>query len=112
MMRLGRWMAAGVLATCAASTLAQDAGNNAEPLPERFELNAQTLALLNRDGAFIEPQGNGRQRLVTGGGHQHVLMARIGADGRVETFCADSVHSARRWADGEIRPRTDEDKQP
>ena len=79
----------------------------AEPVVRRekpaqpFVPDAKTLALLDRSSAYLASPGlDGRRRLVTNGGHRHVLMARVGPDGVVETFCADSVHAAQNWGAG------------
>ncbi len=72
------------------------AANDRDPAP--FMLNDQTRKLLNRSGTYLEDLGGGRMGLQTGGGHKHVLLARVGAGGKVETYCTDSIHSAQNWA--------------
>ncbi|MEM6575016.1 MAG: hypothetical protein AAF736_12140 [Pseudomonadota bacterium] len=63
-----------------------------------FVPDAKTLALLDRSSTYLSQPGfDGRRRLVTNGGHQHVLMARVGPDGKIEMFCAASALAAQAW---------------
>ncbi|MEM7705998.1 MAG: hypothetical protein AAF358_10625 [Pseudomonadota bacterium] len=82
---------------------AQDVGptqhvNDKSKAFEPFVPDAKTLALLDRSSTYLSQPGfDGRRRLVTNGGHQHVLMARVGPDGKIEMFCAASAHAAQTW---------------
>ena len=68
----------------------------AEPEP-KHQLEESTKRLLDRSAQSAEQLPDGRMLLNVNGGHRHVFMARVGANGKVETYCADSAHGAEQW---------------
>ncbi|MEM9301595.1 MAG: hypothetical protein AAGE01_05760 [Pseudomonadota bacterium] len=83
----------------AAPAIAQDDREEpAEPeLVPAGELTAETRRMLDRKRAELRLEPDGRQVLDLRGGHRHLLMARVGPDGKIETYCATAEAAARRW---------------
>lgn len=71
-----------------------------KPEPQGRILDESTKRMLDRSQSYVEQDGDGRFHLNANGGHQHVYMARIGKDGKVETFCAESIHAAEQFLSG------------
>ncbi|MFK7957194.1 MAG: hypothetical protein AB8B96_13950 [Lysobacterales bacterium] len=91
---------AGSLLLVSGVAWADEIGDETEAEP-RFVLNQDTRLLLDRSQRTVTQDKKGNKHLVDN--HRHVLLARVGVDGKVEMFCADNVHSAEKWAANEAK---------
>ena len=69
------------------------------PSPDEFEFSSSTLAAFDRSGKQVTHQTlpNGTVIAEHNGTLGHVMVARVGADGRIETFCTEHEILARNW---------------
>lgn len=81
------------------ATIAEDTAKSANSSDEvkAGELSATTKRALDHSAAEVVAKENGDLLLKLNGSHQHVYMARVGADGKIETFCAADERSVRSW---------------
>ncbi len=85
-----------------AIAFADDAGGTASAEPEpRFVLNQSTRSLLDHSERYVTQDEKGNKHLINN--HRHVLLARVGDDGKVEMFCADNIHAAEKWAAADVK---------
>lgn len=65
-----------------------------EPL---YQLSDVIKRATDRSSAQLIKEPGGDLMLELNGGHKHVYMARVAADGKIETFCATSEKAVRTW---------------
>lgn len=62
-----------------------------------YVLDEITRRAVDRSAAELLVETDGSLKLEFNGSHRHVYMARVGADGQIETFCATSEAAVRRF---------------
>ncbi len=62
-----------------------------------YVLDEITRRAVDRSAAELIVEADGSLTLELNGSHRHVYMARVGADGQLETFCATSEAAVRRF---------------
>jgi len=60
-------------------------------------LSEGVMRAVNRSAAEVVAEADGSLRLDLHGSHQHVYMARVGAGGKIETYCATSERAVRSF---------------
>ncbi len=61
------------------------------------QLSAPVQRAVDFAAAELSSDSDGRQSLNLNGSHQHVYMARVGSDGKLETFCASHEQAVRSF---------------
>jgi hypothetical protein len=80
----------------------------AAPQPGEIRFDAATERAFDRTGKHqtVSHKPDGTTLTEFNGSFQNVTVARIGADGKVETFCTTDQEAARRFMAGEdVEPR-------
>ena len=62
-----------------------------------YQLSDVIKRAIDRSSAQLIKEPGGDLMLDLNGGHKHVYMARVAADGKIETFCATSEKAVRTW---------------
>ncbi|MDJ0654225.1 MAG: hypothetical protein QNJ40_08735 [Xanthomonadales bacterium] len=75
-------------------------------LEKPIQLSEKTRLAFDRspERAQVHQHADGMKVVEFNGTRQMVMMARIGPDGTVETFCTDSEHQAHQFLTGEALP--------
>ncbi|MGA9572939.1 MAG: hypothetical protein WBS20_03215 [Lysobacterales bacterium] len=70
-----------------------------DPSPDEYEFSSSTVAAFDHSGKRVTHQTlpNGTVLAEHNGTLGHVMVARVGADGRIETFCTEHEQYARNW---------------
>lgn len=90
------WCCCLVLPVAAAEPPDQPADEEAATHQPR-QLSAPVQRAVDPSAAVLSHDSDGRQSLNLNGSHQHVYMARVGADGALETFCASHEQAVRSF---------------
>jgi hypothetical protein len=69
------------------------------PSPDSFKFSSSALAAFDHSGKLVTHRtlSNGTVLAEHNGTLGHVMVARVGADGRIETFCTEHEQQARNW---------------
>jgi hypothetical protein len=69
------------------------------PSPDSFEFSDATTSAFDRSGKLVTHHSlpDGTVYANHNGTMGHVMVARVGAGGKIETFCAEHEQQARNW---------------
>jgi len=103
-MKFVQFMSLLCILTCPQVLIAVESGEHRYTPKEQIVFSPAAITAFDRTGKYASSRtlADGSRLTEYNGGMMNITVARMGPDGKVETYCTGSAEAARAWMAGEI----------